>query len=180
MKGLDNQLYLIALLVSNATGLLLLFCSWKYQRLAKFFFFLLFAWAGWINWYMALHQPYAYLDYARLTFLPFYKSFIMGWFHNHIILMVGAIATCQLLIATSMWLKGWIFQLGIMGGILFSVGIVPLGVGSGFPFPVIIAIAMYLLRKKNAVDYLWVKGKEMKVPLQIHHSPQKSQTYMLN
>jgi hypothetical protein len=57
-----------------------------------------------------------------------------------------------------MWLREWIFKLGTMGGIIFLLGILPLGVGAGFPFPIIAAIAFYLLLKNPSIDYLWKRN----------------------
>jgi hypothetical protein len=158
MNGWDNSTYVLALVISNMAALLILFCCWKYPRVGRFLFFLLFNWASYTNWSTALHTPQFYLDYADLAFLPSYTTFIKGWFSQHILLMVGCIATGQLLIAISMWLKGWIFTLGTIGGIIFLLGILPLGVGAGFPFPVIAAIAFYLLLTNPSIDYLWKRN----------------------
>lgn len=155
MNGWNNPHFLIALLASNVVALVILFFAWKNQRVARLLLFALFAWAGCFNWYTAAHSPADYLNYADLAFLSFYRSFIRGWFSHNVLWMVGFIATGQLLIAASMWLKGRLFKLGAIGGIIFLVAIIPLGVGSGFPFPIITALAFYLLYKNPSVDYLW-------------------------
>lgn len=157
MNGWNDPEMLLPLFISNIVALLLLISCWKYQRLGRLLMFLLFIWAGCTNWSFAIKSPHIYLDYANYAFLPFYRNFIKGWFSQHIVLMVGLIATCQLLIACSMVLKGWIFKLGTVGGMLFLVGIIPLGVGSGFPFPIIAAFAFYLLFRSGSTDYLWKK-----------------------
>jgi hypothetical protein len=74
-----------------------------------------------------------YLEYADLTWSSWYRSFIKGWFADHIQLAVGLIATCQGLIAISMLLKGWLYKIGSVGAIIFLLSILPFGVGSGFP-----------------------------------------------
>jgi hypothetical protein len=158
MNGWENSTYVLALVISNVAALLILFCCWKNPRAGRFLFFLLFSWAGYTNWKTALHTPQFYLDYADLAFLPFYTTFIKGWFSRHILLLVGAIASGQLLIAVSMWLRGWIFKLGTIGGIIFLLAILPLGVGAGFPFPIIAALAFYLLLKHPSIDYLWKRN----------------------
>jgi hypothetical protein len=157
MSGWDNLSYVIALLVSNLIAIGLLYTAWKYTRLSRFLMFLLFAWAGCFNWFTALTSPRDYINYADLAFLPFYKQFIAGWFSNHVLLMVGFIATAQLVIAASMLMKGWVYKAGCIGAIIFLLAILPLGVGAGFPFPILTAIAFYILYNKKHIDYLWVK-----------------------
>ena len=50
MKGLDNQLYLTLLVVSNIVAILQVIAAIKWPRVARLSFFLLFAWASWTNW----------------------------------------------------------------------------------------------------------------------------------
>jgi hypothetical protein len=154
LKGLENQTYLIAYIISNVVALVLLYCASTWPRIGRLLFVLLFAWASWTNWGTALSTPEAYLDYANLTFLDLYRQTIHGWFSEHIVLAVGIIATCQALIAVSMLLKGVLFKIGAAGAILFLVGIAPLGVGAAFPATLIMALAMGVLMNKSHT-YLW-------------------------
>lgn len=154
LKGLENQTYLIAYIISNVAALVLLYCASAWPRIGRLLFLLLFGWASWTNWGTALRTPEVYLDYASLTFLDLYRHAIHGWFSQHIVLAVGIIATCQAFIAVSMLLKGWIFKAGAAGAILFLVGIAPLGVGAAFPATLIMALAMGVLMNK-AQAYLW-------------------------
>jgi len=147
MKGLENQVYLVAYIISNAFALMLLFFSWKHIKLSRLIFSILFAWASWANWTTALNSPEDYLDYSSFALIPFYKNFIEGWFREHIQMMVGVIATSQALIAIVLLLKGWVYKIGIIGGALFLIAIMPLGVGSAFPCTLILAIALIMLYK---------------------------------
>jgi hypothetical protein len=155
MYGWDNMNYLLAHIISNFFAVIILFFCWNYQRIGRILMFLLFGWAGVINWLTALHTPQDYLSYADFTFVTFYKDFIRGWFSQNVLMAVGFIATSQLLIAVTMWFKGWLFKLGTIGGMIFLVSIIPLGVGSGFPFPIIAAIAFYKLFTTIDIDVLW-------------------------
>lgn len=155
MKGLDNPTWLLLYIVSNLVALILLLASWKKPRLARLLFFLLFAWAGWTNWTTVAHTPEAYLGQADLTFFPFYRDFILGWFNDHIRLVVGFIATSQLLIALSMIFPGWILCAGGAGAIVFLVTIAPFGVGSAFPCTLVLAMAMFLVIRRRTMDFLW-------------------------
>ena len=159
MKGLDNSTYLILYIVSNVVALLILLAAWKQPRIARLMFFILFAWASWTNWNEAINSPQFYLEYADLTFSGLYRDFIYGWFSRHITLAVGLIATSQALIAISMWFKRWILKSGATGAIIFLLAIAPLGVGSAFPFSIITSIALYLILRNKANDYLWINTK---------------------
>ena len=157
MKGLENQTYLIAYLISNAVAILMLVSAWKWPRIGRLLFFMLFAWACWINWKTLLETPQVYLDYAELTPSELYKKIIRGWFSGHIQPVVGFIATCQGFIALAMLLRGWLLKAGLIGGIIFLLAIIPFGVGSAFPATFIMAGAMLILFKTNS-DYLWRRG----------------------
>jgi hypothetical protein len=150
MKGLDNETFVLLYIVSNALAIILLIMSTLWPKVTRFLFFTLFAWASWTNWNGAINNPDFYLNYADLSFLSVYKAFIEGWFSRHIVLTVGFIASAQALIAVSMLLKGAIYKLGIIGGVLFLIAIIPLGAGSAFPCTLITAIAMLILWKQDS------------------------------
>jgi hypothetical protein len=156
MEALENQVYFIAYIISNVFSLILLWSAWKWPRIARMLFSLLFAWACWANWTTVTQSPQAYVDYADLSFSGWYRQFIRGWFSRHIEIMVGIIATCQGLIALSMWGKGWVYKAGAAGAILFLVAIFPFGIGSAFPATLIMAAAMCLIWN-NGHHYLWQK-----------------------
>ena len=156
MKGLENQSYLIGFIAFNLLAILFVVASIKMPRFSRGLFFLLFGWACWMNWTYSQNNPEAYQEYSALTFSNVYKEFITGWFKSHTALMVGVIATCQGLIAISMWLKGVLFKIGSIGGIVFLLAIAPLGVGSGFPCTVVFAIALTILYRKGN-NFLWLR-----------------------
>ncbi|MFN7118280.1 MAG: hypothetical protein ACK4TA_15880 [Saprospiraceae bacterium] len=167
----NAQVILIAYIASNVVAILMLLASWKKPAIARILYLLLFLWASWANTTTALFAPQLYLEYAQFTFLPLYRDFINGLFSHHVTTLVLGIAVCQFLIGSSMLLKGVIFRLGTMGGIVFLLSIAPLGVGSAFPATLVMAAGLYLLIRKNSNIYLWqalfgmkkLKMKEMKV-----------------
>ena len=161
MKGLDNQTYVILLIISNSVAILQLIAAIKLPCTARLSFFLLFAWASWTNWKESQLNPQFYLEYADLAWSSWYRNFIRDWFADHIQLAVGFIATCQGLIAISMLLKGWIYRIGSIGGIVFLLAILPFGVGSGFPCTAIMAIAIFILLRKHSNEFVWEKNKYM-------------------
>jgi hypothetical protein len=140
----------------------MLLAAWKTPKIARLLFFLLFAWASYTNWSFAIRSPQSYLEYADLTFLGFYKQFILGWFSKHISATIGFIATCQALIAISMLLRGPILKIGAVGAIVFLISIAPFGVGSGFPCTITMAIGLFILLRNYYHDFVWKRNKKFK------------------
>lgn len=133
---------------------------------ARIFLAGFFLWAGYFNSTTALQSPEIYLNYATLNPLPAYSRFINGFFSEHITIIVFAIAIGQFLIAIGLILNKLWVKLACMGGIVFGLAIAPLGVGSGFPSTVCMAIAFFILLKKHRHDFIW-KLKQYKMPLPI-------------
>ena len=162
MKGFEMEGYLLAYIISNIIALLFLFASVKRPFLARALFILLFGWASWQNWTIALNTPEVYRDYADFAILPLYKSFITGWFSRHILLSVGFIATMQGLVAIGLLFRGLVFRLACIGGIIFLLAILPLGVGSAFPASLTGAIALaFVFRTKDS--YIWQAFRNRKL-----------------
>jgi hypothetical protein len=149
----DQHLYF--LVAANIVAWAILFLAIFYPRLARLSFFLLFAWACWVNWMTSQQTPGAYLEYAGLSVFPGYRSFIRGWFSRNIELTVGIIASCQGLIAIAMWTRGILFQLAAIGATVFLLAIIPLGIGSGFPATLVMAAAMLWLVIKHPGVLIW-------------------------
>jgi hypothetical protein len=148
-----NQ-YWIPYTVSNAVAILFLLAAIKRPKLARFLFCLLFAWACWMNYTTSHNNPTDYLAYADMA-IPVYKSYINGWFKDHITVMVTLISIGQGAISLGMLLKGWWVRLAGTGAIIFLMGIAPLGVGSAFPFSITVSLAAYFILKKDDLDYIW-------------------------
>ena len=147
--------YLIPWISSNVIAVLILISAIKKPKLARLLFAVLFGWACWINYTTAHNTPEAYLDYASLTPFDCMREFINGWFKEHIIQMVTLISIGQGLIAIGMILKGLFVRIACIGAVVFLLAIVPLGIGSGFPFSIITVAALYIILKKDNLDYLW-------------------------
>lgn len=151
---MDIRFFWLAYTASNLIALCLLWAAWAKPTLARFLFFVLFAWASYANTSMALHNPGDYLTYAEYSWLPFYRDFINGFFAQHTQEMVLIIAAGQLCIAMALWGKGWVFRLGCIGGMAFLLGIAPLGFSSAFPFSLIAGAGLWLLWKNSGETYL--------------------------
>lgn len=152
MKGIET--YLIPWLVSNIAALLILWAAVKKPKLARALFALLFGWACWMNLTTVNATPGVYLDYASMS-IGLYHDFILGWFKNHIITVITAIAIGQGLIAFGMLLRGWWVTGACIGAIIFLLSIAPLGVGAAFPFSITVSIAAYVIIQRDSKDFLW-------------------------
>jgi hypothetical protein len=147
--------YILPYLFSNLIAIAIAFCAWKWPRVGRLLFFLLFAMAGVANTLVVQTAPWVYLDYAQHTFLPFYRDFILGFFSAHTQLLVQLIAIGQAAIAVLMWMKGIWLNLGLLGATVFLVAIAPLGVGSAFPCTLVMALGAVLLLARQRQGYLW-------------------------
>jgi len=146
--------YIVPLLLSNVVFGLALFGAVKRPMFARVFFVVGFIGAGVFNIWTAIHNPQAYLTYADVTPVIQYRDFISGLFSRHLGEFVIAIAIGQLLIGLGLILnKVWV-RLACIGGILFGVAIAPLGIGSGFPSTLTMAVAFYLLLIRSH-DFIW-------------------------
>ncbi|MCP4121448.1 MAG: hypothetical protein GY751_06810 [Bacteroidetes bacterium] len=146
---------LLPWIVSNVVAILILIAAIYKPKIARLLFVLLFAWACGLNYAMAHNNPEAYLEYASLTPFPLYADFINGWFKEHVTLMVSLISIGQGMIALGMLLKGWFVKLAGLGTVIFLLAIVPLGIGSGFPFSLTGCAAICFILKNDDLNYLW-------------------------
>jgi hypothetical protein len=138
-----------------------LIAALKKTRLARLLIFILFAWASWFNYATAHNSPRDYLIYATFTPLDLYSNYINGPFKANIVTMVTGIAIGQALIAIGMLLREWWVKLACMGALIFFLAIAPLGIGSGFPATLIGALAVFLIVKNDALDYLWIPSSKV-------------------
>jgi hypothetical protein len=145
----------IAQLISTGVALAMLVVSWRWRSLARLSFVALFAWAAEINFRTAVTAPEVYLEYAPLAWSPWYRDFILGPFARHITPIVVSIALIQLAIAICVSLSGRAVRAGLIAAMVFLVAVAPLGVGSGFPATVIMALAAWKLTEAPAVTTLW-------------------------
>jgi hypothetical protein len=147
--------WLIPYIISNIVFALSIIAAIKRPMWTRIFFAAFFLWAAYFNSTTAIQSPEIYLTYATLDALPVYRRFINGFFRERITVIVFTIAAGQFLIALGLILnKTWV-RLACIGGIIFGLAIAPLGVGSGFPSTVCMAIAFFILLKKKDHDFIW-------------------------
>ena len=154
MKFFDNPDYILPYFASNAVALLLLWVSYKNTKIGRILFALLFIWASITNYRTAHLNPQVYLEYAEMS-VNWYRNFILGWFSNHITVMVTVIAVGQALIGVSMLLNKTRVKLACAGAVLFLMSIAPLGVGAAFPFSLIVSVAALIIFRRDNLHYIW-------------------------
>ena len=162
MNGFDNKYYIFLMAMANLVAVFQLVTSAKWPRIARFSFFLLFAWASLKNFTTSQLMPQVYMGYAEITWSEAYRQFIHGWFSSHVKWIVGLIAFCQMLIAISLLLNNRLYRIGCMGAMTFLVAIIPRGIGSGFPATAVMTIALFILLDKGKYK-LWEPPGEHEV-----------------
>ena len=130
---------------SNLTALALLVIAWRWPVVTKWLFAFMFLGACYANTTLVLRNPGEYLSYDKFVLLPVYHRFITGFFAEHIQPIVLSIAFGQLLIGLMLCGRGLLARIGVLGAATFLAAIIPLGVGSAFPFSVICIAALWLV-----------------------------------
>jgi len=150
----------IAQLIATGVACAMLAVSWRWRSLGRLSLVALFAWAAQLNFRTALTAPEVYLEYAPLAWSSWYRDFILGPFARHITPIVAAIAVGQAAIAIGVSLRGRAAVFGLIGAVVFLAAVAPLGIGSGFPATVIMALAALKLLDAPYETTLWHEGAE--------------------
>ncbi len=137
---------------SNIISATLVVAAVKWPRVTRALFVTIFLSAGVFNAYTAITEPEAYLMYADMAVLDVYRNFITGFFSGHTEIIVFAIAIGQLGVAALLCGGNRFLTIGVGGGVMFFVAIMPLGVGSAFPASLLLAIAIVLMWRRLVRD----------------------------
>ncbi|UFH57121.1 hypothetical protein [Spirosoma sp. KNUC1025] len=165
----SNYIFWMTYSASNLAAILLMIACYKRPLIARFCLALLFGWASWFNATTAVETPWVYTDFADYAVLG-YRWFILGPFEPITTPFVLTVAAGQLLIAISMPLTGQLFKLGCLAGMVFSVAVLPLGLGAAFPAMLFLALGFYRLWQHPADRLLWRRnaGRKIHKHLQPH------------
>jgi len=140
--------YLIAYLASNGIALALLALAYRKPAWVRWASVAIFLWATFTNARIALTRPLDYQTFGDLTWSSYYRDFIRGWFQEHTPLVLLPIAMGQLAIALLLLADTHRSRrLGAAGAIVFLIAIVPLGVGSAFPFSLTYGLALIVMTR---------------------------------
>ena len=146
--------------VTHVITFLMIFVCFKWPKIGKIAWGIVFILAGIFNIFTVIKDPEAYLGY-RDHAVDFYKFFIDGVFSSFTIFIVSLIGTGQILVGIFLLRKGKLFLLGIVGGIIFLIAIAPLGIGSAFPSTLLMAFSLVLLHIRH--KKVQVKGHSLPV-----------------
>lgn len=141
---LNSQDVWIPYVITHVITFSLIFICFKWPKIGKVAWGIIFILAGIFNIYTGISNPQAYVDYGQYA-VGLYQKFIYGLFSSNTSLFVFLIALGQILVGIFLLMKRTLFLLGIVGGIIFLLAISPLGIGSAFPSTLLMSISLVLL-----------------------------------
>jgi len=146
---MDSQDIWLPYAITHAFSFLLIFICYKWPKIGKVVWGIIFVFAALFNMYLGNSNPQKYVEYGQNA-VGLYQKFIYGLFSSYTSLFVSLIALGQILVGIFLLMKRKLFLLGILGGIIFLIAISPLGIGSAFPSTLLMAFSLVLL-------YIWYK-----------------------
>lgn len=139
----------IPYIISNIVAVFLAIAAAQWPTMARILISFIFIAAWAVNVFIAFTNPASYLEFGEITPSELYRSVILGPFSDHPQLYITLIAIGQLLIGVFTSYKGKLMKIAMIGGMVFLVAICPLGFGSAFPSPLILAAAFMILLGKG-------------------------------
>lgn len=139
-RGLDEK-WVLPYAISLAIACSLLVASVTRPILTKRAIALIFGWAACTNTWIGLNTPLDYQGFADLALIPWYSDFIRGPFRQYDAAMIVAIAGGQMITSVGLLLPGRANFIGGLGVCTFLLAIAPFGMGSAFPFSVLVSLA---------------------------------------
>jgi hypothetical protein len=159
MNWIEYFIVTLVYTLTNIGAALLIPVAIWWPRIVRVIFSILFGWACWFNLTTLQADPGSFLAFANTAVRP-YALFINGWFADNLQPAVMFIAIGQGLIAVGLLLKGIWVKLAVWGAVIFLIAISPLGTGSAFPFPLVLAITAGFVLLKDDFNYPWVRREK--------------------
>ena len=145
----NDSTFWVGYWASNIGGAVIAVTGWKFTRIARFLLASLFAWACWFNLDTVAETPEVYVDYAWLTPFQWVSELMTGWFAANVTAIVTAVSIAQGLIALGLLLGGIYARIAAIGTMLFLLAVLPLGIGSAFPAPILMAIGAFFVYRNT-------------------------------
>ncbi len=145
----NDSTFWVGYWASNIGGAVIAITGWKFTRIARFLLASLFAWACWFNLDTVAETPAVYVDYAWLTPFQWYSEVMTGWFAANVTEVVTVVSIGQGLIAVGLLMGGIYARIAAIGTIIFLMVVLPLGLGSAFPAPILMAIGAYFVYRNT-------------------------------
>lgn len=137
--------YVIPYTISNAIAVTILVLAYTKSIVARWMIALTFGYAAIYNTWLGLTKPEEYQGFAELVLIDAYREIITGPFAANAGAFLVLIAIGQGIICITTALGGRTLWIGATGATLFLAGIAPFGVGSAFPFSVLVSLAAWVL-----------------------------------
>ncbi len=134
-----------ALIITNVVFGAMVFLAWWKPNVARNLFALVFMGAALFNAANSIFHPESYWSFGELAIFKFYRDFIGGAFHDYTRVIILLIAMGQAIVSLALIRGGNWARVACWGGIMFGIGIAPLGIGSGFPASLLMAVAFWIL-----------------------------------
>ncbi len=99
-----------------------------------------------VNIVLALTNPQSYVDMGKNAFIPFYREFFLNIVALNPALFILLAAVYQIAIGLLILDKKNKVKIGLVGGIIFTVMIIPLGIEE-LPNPILALAQAYLFTK---------------------------------
>lgn len=144
-----SQELLIPLLASNAASSGRVGVCAKWPNVGRAILGLGFLAASGVNLATAILNPQSYVEGFGPNALPLYRELIDGPFAQNPARLVIPIAVGQAASGALSLLKDPWARLGLLGEVVFLLAITPLGLGSGFPAPLILVGGLSLLLRRK-------------------------------
>ena len=157
--------YIGPYLISNLVALGLVLTAWRWPRVTRYLFALIFLAASLANTVIVLKSPSSYVEgYGELAVLPIYKSFIYGFFSRYTIPIVLLIALGQVILFGLLSFKESLVFWGVLAASFFLFTITPLGLGSAFPCTLILTLALWIMLWKLQQPYKPFQNRHVTIP----------------
>lgn len=142
--GIDAK-WAVPYMISLVVGVAVLVMALAKPNVSRWMIIGMFVYAGFYNLWLGLTRPREYENFAELVLIPWYRDIILGPFSANAGAYIVTIAVAQILSAVLIAVGGQASLLGTLGVCAFLMGIAPFGVGSAFPFSILVSLAALIV-----------------------------------
>ncbi|MBS1709828.1 MAG: hypothetical protein JSS65_14035 [Armatimonadetes bacterium] len=127
--------------VSQVFAVVTLAFAFGRPKVARWVMAALFSYAAVHNALFAVFSPQEYQGFASMMLVGWYREIVEGPFRTSATAWLAVIALGQAIVALCLAMGGQRLWVGVAGVIVFLVALLPFGVGSAFPFGVVVSLA---------------------------------------
>lgn len=156
---LQEPIIMTFVVIVNLIAIIMTYLTFKKPGYGRFLFGGMFLLAGIFNLYYAFFNPDEFIYYTEFAVFDLYKEFFIGIYSDNSKLILMSIAGAQLVTGFGFWSKGAFVKYASIAGIIFLIGILPMGLGAAFPSTLIMAAGIYKTYTRSFNKNLWDKFK---------------------